>query len=264
MGFGPLKPMRRRQYVRSWGLLDPPNLIEAYCLLRFRGFEMQLIQSQQITMSSREIAELTGKEHSNVMRDFRRMMADLGKDPFNNESIFRDSYGRKQIEYRLDQELTYCLLAGYSAPLRMAVIQRWQELEGQAAAPAFAIPTTLSGALRLAAEQAETIEAQQLQIEQQKPAVEFVDSYVQADGLMGFRQVAKLLGANERKFRQMLLDESVMYYLGGTLTPMAPHINAGRFEVKTGEADNGHAFTAAKFTPKGVEYVSRLWRAAND
>lgn len=148
-----------------------------------------------------------------------------------------------------------------SKAVRRAVLNH---LNGIQEKPAFAIPTTLSGALRLAAEQAETIEAQQLQIEQQKPAVEFVDSYVQADGLMGFRQVAKLLGANERKFRQMLLDESVMYYLGGVLTPMSPHINAGRFEVKTGEADNGHAFTAAKFTPKGVEYVSRLWRAAND
>jgi phage antirepressor YoqD-like protein len=146
-----------------------------------------------------------------------------------------------------------------SKAVRRAVLSRLNEMDGQ---QAIKVPTTLSGALRLAADQAEQIEAQQLLIEQQKPAVEFVDSYVQAEGLMGFRQVAKLLGAGERKFRQMLLDESVMYYLGGQLTPMAPHIKAGRFEVKTGEADNGHAFTSAKFTPKGVEYVSRLWRAA--
>lgn len=165
--------------------------------------------------------------------------------------------------YELTRDQCMLVSMRESKAVRRSVLEKINTLDNQQS-PQFNIPTTLSGALRLAAEQAETIEAQQLQIERQKPSVEFVENYVQAEGLMGFRQVAKLLGANERKFRQMLLDESVMYYLAGVLTPMAKHIKAARFEVKTGEADNGHAFTAAKFTPKGVEYVSRLWRAANE
>jgi phage antirepressor YoqD-like protein len=50
-----------------------------------------------------------------------------------------------------------------------------------------------------------------------------------------------------------------MYRLAGRLTPMAPHMDAGRFEVKTGSADNGHAYAAARFTPKGVQWVSGEW-----
>jgi phage antirepressor YoqD-like protein len=42
----------------------------------------------------------------------------------------------------------------------------------------------------------------------------------------------------------------------------AEQIDAGRFVVKTGSADNGHAFSSARFTAKGVEWVSELWRAA--
>ncbi|STT07315.1 Uncharacterized phage-encoded protein [Klebsiella michiganensis] len=43
-----------------------------------------------------------------------------------------------------------------------------------------------------------------------------------------------------------------MYRLGGTLTPMAQHIDAGRFEVKTGTSlTSNHAFSQARFTAKG-------------
>lgn len=129
------------------------------------------------------------------------------------------------------------------------------------AVPAFAIPTTLSEALRLAADQAEQIEQQQAALAIAAPKAEFVDRYVDGTGLKGFRQVAKLLGAKENDFRAFLQDKHVMYRLGGEWVPFAEHIDAGRFSVKTGQADNGHAFNAAKFTPKGVQWIAGLWVA---
>jgi prophage antirepressor-like protein len=114
------------------------------------------------------------------------------------------------------------------------------------------LPRSFAEALRLAADQAE-------QLERQRPAVEFVGRYVEGTGLMGVRQVAKLLKANEREFVEWLEARGVMYRLAGRLTPMANHMDAGRFEVKTGAADNGHAFTSSRFTPKGVEWVAGEW-----
>ena len=94
------------------------------------------------------------------------------------------------------------------------------------------------------------------------PKTAFVDQYVECTGSLSFRQVAKLLNANERQFRQMLLDKGVLYYLGGVLTPYSQHQEAGRFEVKTGTSEtNGHAFSQARFTPKGVQWVAGLWAA---
>lgn len=87
------------------------------------------------TMSSREIAELTGKAHFHVKRDVLAMLKDLGEDASKFGCIYLDPLNREQTEYMLDREHTDCLLTGYSAAMRMTVIRRWHELEAQVARP---------------------------------------------------------------------------------------------------------------------------------
>lgn len=84
--------------------------------------------SRQV-MSSREIAELTGKRHPDVKRDIQAMAKDLKEDVSSFARIYLDGMNRQQTEYLLDREHTDCLLTGYSALMRMAVIKRWRELE---------------------------------------------------------------------------------------------------------------------------------------
>lgn len=208
-------------------------------------------------MTSREISELTGKDHKNVLADIRNMLAELGEDGLKFQRIYLDPVNRKQTEFALDRELTETLLTGYSAVLRRKVIARWRELE---AAPQFSIPQTYSQAMRLAADQADQIEAQQAQLALAAPKVAFVDKYVDSTGLKGFREVAKLLKASEPRFREFLVAEKIMYRLGGEWAAYAQHLDAGRFSVKTGTSPaTGHAFNEAKFTPKGIEWVAGLW-----
>ena len=83
------------------------------------------------TMSSREIASVTGKRHDNVKRDIVAMLKDLKVDVLIFEDIYLDGRNREQVQYMLDREHTDCLLTGYSAPMRMKVIRRWRELEQQ-------------------------------------------------------------------------------------------------------------------------------------
>lgn len=92
-----------------------------------------------------------------------------------------------------------------------------------------------------------------------KPSVEFVERYVQSTGNLGFRQICKLLKAKEGEFREFLQKKNIMYRLGGEWVPYSAHIDAGRFYVTTGIGDNNHNFTSAKFTPKGVEWIAKLW-----
>ena len=87
--------------------------------------------SAPLTMTSREIAELTDKEHFHVRRDIETMLIELERDALTFQSTYLDTLNREQIEYVLDHELTMTLLTGYNAKLRCAVINRWKELESR-------------------------------------------------------------------------------------------------------------------------------------
>ncbi|MGQ3672294.1 Rha family transcriptional regulator [Xanthobacter sp. TB0136] len=91
-------------------------------------------------MSSREIAELTGKLHKNVVRDIEAMLAGLNSEPSDFLTSYKDSTGRSLKEYRLPKRETMILVSGYSIPLRAAIVDRWQELEEKAQSAALTLP----------------------------------------------------------------------------------------------------------------------------
>lgn len=109
------------------------------------------------TMSSREVADLTGKQHKHVLDDCRKMFDSLKIQSADFSADYQDERGRTYQEFLLDQDLTMTLVMGYSIPLRHKVAKRWRELE--TATPL--IPQSLPDALRLAADLAE--EKQKLQ-----------------------------------------------------------------------------------------------------
>ncbi|EKC3343440.1 Rha family transcriptional regulator [Shigella sonnei] len=86
--------------------------------------------TKPLTMSSRQIAEFTGKEHHKVKVDITKMLNALGyEDHAKFRVIYFDQYGREQNEYHLDEELTLTLVTGYDVKRRMVVIQEWKRLK---------------------------------------------------------------------------------------------------------------------------------------
>jgi len=224
--------------------------------------QIQIIGAAR-TMSTREIAELTGKQIGHVNRDAELMISTLRfeavDDPeLDHVQIDKDARGYI-VAIHLPQGLSITLVTGYSVLHRHRIVKRWQELEARntpVALPDFTDPVAAARAWADATEQKVKAEAA---LALAAPKVEMVDRYMDATGTQTFRQVAKLLQAKEPAFRAFLAARRILYQIGGTWAPYAEHIDAGRFVVKTGSADNGHAFSATRFTPKGVAWVSGLW-----
>lgn len=241
---------------------------------------MNLITSNAITMTSLELVMLINNhrktqaykaarifpskgfaqlEHSDFMKKVAEVLGE-GSRNFSDTYIHQQN-GQTYPSFRFPKREACLMAMSYSYELQAAVFDRMTELE---VIPSPALPKSFADALRLAADQQEQIEQQANQLAIAAPKVEFVDKYVEATGLKGFRQVAKLLGAKENDFREFLCDNKIFYRLGNEWVPYANHIDAGRFEVKTGASDTGHAFNQAKFTPKGVAYVAGLWNKSGE
>jgi hypothetical protein len=92
-----------------------------------------------VSMSSREIAELTGKRHDNVLRDIRNLLSSLyegNQEDYAPEKlqdsalgVFARQYGENNAnitawEYLLDKNKTLTLISGYDVKARMSIFEK--------------------------------------------------------------------------------------------------------------------------------------------
>lgn len=82
------------------------------------------------SMSSLEIAELTGKDHAKVLIDIRKMFDELGILT-SDFSTVRKVRGKEYDVFNLPKRETIILVSGYSVVMRAAIVDRWQELEAK-------------------------------------------------------------------------------------------------------------------------------------
>ena len=98
------------------------------------------------SMSSKDIAILTGKEHKHVLRDIRIMLDEMPGSPDLDSEQYQvlTADNGMTAEILLNKRLTYILITGYSVQLRTKVVDRWQQLEQSAATPTLTDPALVA------------------------------------------------------------------------------------------------------------------------
>ena len=209
-----------------------------------------LAQSNELTMSSREVAELTGKKHSHVFRDARKMLDELEEEHQEYIQIWTHPQNKQSYEeYALPKDLTITLISGYNLKMRHAITKRWIELESQYKPQTPVLPQNYLEAL-------EQLVEKEKQLIEQAPKVAFVDNCVERGQLMTATQVAqkhKLSAVKLNKF----LDE-----LGGVYSKnvkrsrvfVQPFIDKGYGEMKQTEL----GYSQALFTASGEQFINQM------
>lgn len=225
--------------------------------------------SNTVTMSSREIAELTGKQHKNVLRDIGVMLDSLEKAGSDLSQVVRyaDERGRTS-EVRLDRVLTETLLTGYSIPLRHRVVTRLQELE-KVSRHSMSLPTNFAEALQLAADQAKQNASLHQVIQQQAPKVKALERLSGTHGSVCITTAAKQLGVGPLKLFKWLSDNRWIYRRAAfsAWSAYQPCLTAGLLEHKLVKVGKGaeedlKVVEQVMVTRKGITHLATVMQEA--
>ena len=224
---------------------------------------MQLITRQE-TMTSLQIAEVTGKPHNDVLKAIRAMEPAWVKVNGGNFSLvkYKDAKGEMRPCYSLTKTECLYIATKFNDEARAKLVIRWEELERQNAQPS--IPQNFAEALRLAATQQEQLEAQRAELEAAAPKVAFANAMLASKNSCLVGELAKIISQNgytigQNRLFQWLRENGYLGRVGEYYNvPNQRYVEQGLFEVKrstrSGSSGELYNITTTKVTPKGQEY----------
>ena len=202
-------------------------------------------------VDSREVAEMIGKQHKDLLESIRSYEQFLLSGEFRSvdffiSSTYQDSTGRTLPCYLLTRkgcDMVANKMTGEKGVLfTAAYVTKFEEME-KALQPK--LPQTYAAALR---ELADVWEQNQLML----PKAEYFDALVDRNLLTSFRDTAKELKIRERAFINWLIEKHYIYRdTKGNLKPYAEYAPS-LFELKE-QTKGKWAGTQALVTPRGRE-----------
>lgn len=212
---------------------------------------IQFGESRQ-TMSSLEIAEVTGKQHKNVMQSIRNM--EPAWEKINGLKFqlvnYKDSKGEMRPCYQLTKTECLYVATKFNDEARAKLVIRWEELEkknrqGMISLPNFEDPA--EAAMAWAKEYREkkvlAIENKNLQIENARLendniqlAVEvqelthdknYLDLIMRSKALLTISQIAQDYGMSGKAMNKLLSDMGIQYCINGQWILYAKYKDCG-------------------------------------
>ncbi|GLO70354.1 hypothetical protein MACH17_18710 [Phaeobacter inhibens] len=221
--------------------------------------------SESLKTTSRIISDKFGKAHNHVLRDIRKLIEanpDWGMTNFGQTPYVDPQNGQTYQMYEMTRDGYSMLVMGFTGKRAMewkikfleafnAMEQRLKQSDG------FQVPQSFGDALRLAAEQAEQIEAM-------RPKADALDLLEGSEGAVVPRVAAKILGLQERKFFQWLHANNWAFRQGKTWQGYSEKIKQGYLEHDTrtfivSETGDERTTVQLKVTPKGMARLAQIF-----
>lgn len=222
--------------------------------------EVQIIDTQ-VSMDSREIAELTGKDHRKVTRDIAETIGKLPGGVARFGHTYRNEQnGQEYPCFKLPPREVLILISGYSVELRAKIIDRLAELEKKEIR--YKLPQTYSEALRALADESEKNAELEAKNAIMLPKAEFYDQVTESKDTIDIGTVSKVLnvpGYGRNRLFEKLREEAVLM---GDNIPYQKYVDKGYFRVVELKFNKPDGSTNIRFKTlvfqTGVDFIRRL------
>lgn len=257
--------------------------------------ELAIVEDGQaiITINSREVAEMTGVGHKELLKKIRKYSSILGESNFAPsdffiESTYVNSQNKVQPCYEVTKkgcEMVANKMTGEKGVLfTAAYVNKFNDMEKEIAMKQFALPTTYKEALLMLVQAeeekekliAENDKKQELLIAQ-APKIDLYNDFINEDNIYSVNEISKCLGIKNLgrnklyewlRWNKIIIDKTYEAYqkyvnAGYIIHRIIPYdvpkyamkINEHGKKVKTVTEVKRFNDTKAYFTPKGVEWL---------
>lgn len=229
--------------------------------------------SNSLKMTSREIAEITGKQHKHVLRDIRNMEPAWEKVNGSKFGLveYTDEKGEKRPEYQLSKREVLYITTKWNDEIRAKVILRWEELENNL--------NSNQNVISLPQNYEEALEHLLIQVRENKkliaenkvlqPKADFYDAVAQSEDTIDVGQVAKVLaikGYGRNNMFKFLREQNVLMHNN---QPYQKYIDCGYFkQIETQwydrKAEMTHIGLKTVVYQKGLDFIRNLINSHNE
>jgi phage regulatory protein, rha family len=216
------------------------------------------------TMTSREVAEITGKEHKNILVDIRDEIEKLENKGIRAELIFQlgeylDKNNQKRPQYNLTKEGVLQLAARYDAVVRFRLIEKVTRPKEYSQKELLLMNLE---AIERIEELEEENQIQKQVIAEYKTVKEYVDTILSSEDTMSITQIAADYGLSAMVLNGILNENRVIRKVGNQWILYVEHMNKGytKSETITVKRKDGtdKVVPNTKWTQKGRLFIHNL------
>ncbi len=219
----------------------------------------EIITQNEIAISSRSIAQMTGKKHGHVKRDIENMLIVLDIDESKIGRTYKDSQNRTQTEYILQKREALILASGYDIRLRALIIDELEKLQNSQLPQ---LPQNYKEALIALVSAEEEKEKLQLSVKNKDEVILAVADLNIKAGDVSVGDFAKNLALDGLGRNNMYTWLKGRGFLGINNEPYQRYVERGYFKRKPYEEKYGGEIKyKTVLTPRGTVWLSKIIRA---